>query len=127
VLAWVSVDGGERMPLEVNTTNETLSGTVEDISAGNHTIVIIIEFEDDVLGVLEIARTSLPVDVDGNTTIVLQQSDYTHANDDSDTYVNVQELIAGSDPFDGTNVPAAGSVPAGGRWNTMVWDQTNWR
>jgi hypothetical protein len=127
VLAWMRLDGGNRIAMDVDTVNETVSGVLS-ASAGDHTIEIIVEFEDNSLGILELARTVLPVTVTGGTTRVsFEQNDYTYANDDTDTYPNVIELIAGSDPLDGSSVPDDGSVPESGRWNTMAWDQTNWR
>ena len=70
----------------------------------------------------------MPVVADGsNISISFEQNDYSYANDDNDTYPNVIELIAESDPRDELSVPGNGSVADSGRWNTMRWDQTNWR
>ncbi|MDH3714777.1 MAG: hypothetical protein OET44_13125 [Gammaproteobacteria bacterium] len=127
VLAWMRLDGGSRIAMDVNTVNETVSGVLI-VSAGAHTVEIIVEFDDDSLGILELARTILPVTVAGGTTTVsFVQNDYTYANNDNDTYPNVIELIAGSDPLDENSFPDNGSVPDSGRWNTMVWNRTNWR
>lgn len=126
VLAWVRVDGGTRQPLDVN-ADDTVSGVVR-VDFGERTIEIIIEFDRDLLGVLELARATFRVTVDGGSVnLSFEQNDYVYANDDSDTYPNVAELIAGSDPLDGSDVPAPGSVPDSGRWNMMRWGQTNWR
>lgn len=130
LLAWVVIDGGARIPLSVDTVNETVSGVISGVPPGQHTIEIIIEFEfnDTALGILELARTTLTVDVTGATTTVnFDQNSYVHANDDNDAYSNAQEIIGGSDPFDGASVPPPGSVPTGGVWNTMQWNRSNWR
>lgn len=128
VLAWMRLDDGSRIAMDVDTANETVSGVLNNVSAGAHTIEIIVEFDADTFGVLELARTSLPVTADGSRIeISFEQNDYTYANSDNDTYPNVIELIAGSDPLDENSFPDNGSVPDSGRWNTMVWDQTNWR
>jgi hypothetical protein len=128
VLAWMRLDGGNRIAMDVDIANETISGVFNNVSVGDHTIDIIVEFDDDSLGILELARTSLPVTADGSRIeISFEQNDYTYANSDNDTYPNVIELIAGSNPLDESSFPDDGSVPDSGRWNTMVWDQTNWR
>lgn len=130
VLAWVVVDGGPRIALSVDTVNDTVSGVINGVAPGQHTIEIIIEFQfnDTALGILELARTSMTVNVSGGTTTVsFDQSDYVHANNDNDPYTNAQEIIAQSDPFDAMSLPPVGSVPAGGLWDTMRWDRSNWR
>ena len=63
----------------------------------------------------------------GSNEISFDLSDYDFPNDDTDVYSNVQEIIAESDPNDGMSLPAEGRVPAGGFWNTMLWNMTNWK
>jgi hypothetical protein len=130
VLAWMRLDGGSRIPMDVDEANETVSGVFNSVSFGDHTIEIIVEFDADAFGVLELARTTLPVTVSGGTTTIsFEQNDYTYAHSDNDTYPNVVELMVDppTDPFDENSFPDDGSLPDSGRWNLMVWDQTNWR
>jgi len=98
--AWVTVDGGSRTQMTIDSTAGTASATISGLTLATHTVLIEYEFTDT-YGTILVASASKPVDLSsGSGSLNFSDADYNTSYDsDGDGITNVVELGAGTNPF----------------------------
>jgi len=98
--AYISVDGGSRQELSVDLGAQTVSGSLNGISPGNHIFIIEVVFiyNDNTEVMLGSANISMDVST-GNNSLAVTSGDYdTTFDDDGDGVSNLAEMNTGTDP-----------------------------
>ena len=110
ITAEVVVDDGTPIPLTVDCSTETVSGTIDDLEAGEHTFVINYFASGFLVGT---ASTNATITADETTLVVFDSTDLAFPDDDADGVNNLDELTLGSDPTDPSdplNQPPNGTI-----------------
>ena len=100
LLAWITIDGGTRNPMTIDSAAGTVSTSIPGLSRSVHTVLIEFEFTDGV-DTITLATVTSTVDLSaGDASISFDDTDYDTASydDDSDGINNVTEIIIGTDP-----------------------------
>lgn len=98
--AWVTVDGGTRIEMTIDSVAGTASATIPGLTRDTHTVLI--EYElTDTNGTITLASASQTADLsEGPLTITFTDSDYnTSYDEDNDGLTNVEELAMGKNPW----------------------------
>ena len=100
--AEVTVDGGTPTSLTIDLQNKKVSGRIDGLTPGQHTLAITYRMNN-----LIVATWSSQVGVKAGETslVVIDSAILQYPDDDQDGLSNLQELLTGSDPKD-TNSPA---------------------
>lgn len=104
--AYVTIDGGTPIPLEVN-TNNTITGTINNVTAGERELII--TYYKSINGTevrLATFSTALNVHQGQVSTVELTEDDLDkNIDDDLDGYTNLAEINANTNPLDKSDTP----------------------
>jgi len=101
LLAWITIDGGTRSAMTIDSAAGTVSTSIPGLSRTTHTVLIEFEFTDNI-DTITLATVTSSVDLSGgNATLTFTDSDYTTSFDtDNDGISNLNEIINGTSPVD---------------------------
>ena len=100
LLAWITIDGGTRNPMTIDSAAGTVSTSIPGLSRTTHSVLIEFEFTDGV-DTITLATVTSTVDLSsGDASLTFTDADYDISfDDDSDGINNVTEIINGTDPL----------------------------
>ena len=100
LLAWITIDGGTRTQMAIDTVAGTSSASITGLSRSVHTVKLEFEFTDGV-NTITLATVTSSVDLtNGDASLSFADTDYTITyDDDGDGINNVTEVKNGSDPL----------------------------
>lgn len=99
--AWITIDGGTRTQMTVDSAAGTVSTSISGLSRAAHTVLLEFEFTDGVATVT-LATVTSTVDLSaGDATVSFADTDYdVDFDDDNDGTNNLTEIINGTSPID---------------------------
>jgi hypothetical protein len=100
--ATVSVDGGAPTALAVNLTTKTVSGQIDQLSAGTHTFVITYTVNG-----VNVATASGSADIVAGATRPVAFGVPRYFDEDNDGFTNLAEIEIGTNPRSATSRPAS--------------------
>lgn len=100
LLAWITIDGGTRSPMTVDSAAGTVSTSIPGLSRSVHTVLIEFEFTDGV-DTITLATATSTVDLSaGDGSLTFADADYNvNFDNDNDGLSNLNEIINGFDPL----------------------------
>lgn len=108
---YATIDGTGHHPLIVDSSSDTVSGTITDVSAGTHLLGL--TYFVSILGndlVLCTYSNSISVYVNQTTTVdVIDTELNRNHDDDNDGYTNLAEIRIGTDALNRADIPAGES------------------
>jgi len=106
VKAVLTLDGNNTYALNVDRTTKNVTGSIDGISKGNHTLVVEYFTIQDGLE-YSIVKGSIDIDIGDIEIISLTYSDLIYSDDDNDGTTNIAELELGTNPFNSKSLPSS--------------------
>ena len=104
IKAQLTVDGTDVYSLQVDRESESVTGTIQNISNGEHTLVVeYIIFEQGVD--ISIAKGTILINVGDREIIAITYNKFIYNDDDGDGITNIAELEMGTNYLDIASVP----------------------
>lgn len=116
VLAVLTLDDNKTYNLNVNIAEKYVSGNIDDISKGPHTLAIEY-FTVENVGQFSIATEKIRINVGDIEILSSSFDEFVYSDDDKDGVTNIAELQLGTDPLDANSKPAAHGVHASNNYH----------